>query len=99
MNERDLELALRKQRLVLKSAALRVKLRRDAQGLRPALSWADRAVEVAQWARAHSTLLVAVATTLAVARPRAAFRWAQRGFILWRSWQSVKARLLERLVR
>lgn len=93
MNERDLELALRKQRLVLKSAALRVRMRRDVVGLQPALTLADRAVEAGRWVRGHSGLVIAVATALVVARPRAAFRWAKRGFVLWRGWQALRARL------
>ena len=93
MNERDLELALRKQRLILKSAALRVRIRRDVMGLRPALTMADRAIEAGHWVRGHSGLLITVATALLVARPRAAFRWAKRGFLLWRGWRSLRERL------
>lgn len=80
LRQRQLELRLR-------SAELRRALHQDAQGLRPALDWAERGLRAARWLRGGPTplrlggLLVAL---LALRRPGRLLRWASLGLSLWR---------------
>ncbi|QDX82275.1 hypothetical protein B9N43_14105 [Denitratisoma sp. DHT3] len=84
MNQRDLELALRKQRLQLHSAALRHRIAADAAGLAPAFAVADRLGDGLRWLREHPRWVVGGLVALLVARPRAALRWGRRGWFVWR---------------
>ncbi|MBP9218232.1 MAG: YqjK-like family protein [Sterolibacterium sp.] len=92
--ERRIELALRKQRLLLKSASLRLDLANQVGTLSPAFAAVDRLRAAGRWLRRHPQVPVAVLTALLVARPRAVFRWAQRGWFLWqvvRRWRHAEA--------
>lgn len=90
MNPATLELALRKQRLQIASASLRVEFGDYATGLRPAFTGADYAVEGVRWVRRHPELVVATAVALVVVRPKGAWRWARRAFIGWQVWQKFR---------
>lgn len=90
MNERDLELALRKQRLVLHSQALRQQWATQAQALRPVATGVDRVRAGVRWVRAHPQAIFAGALVLGLLRPRAAFRWARRGFVIWGLWRKLR---------
>lgn len=81
------ELALKKQRLQMQSAALRRTFADHALNLRPVCDLADRGRHAVIWLRRHPALPVAVLVALIVARPRAALRLAQRG---WLAWQFVR---------
>ena len=84
MNSAQLELALNKQRLQLQCASQRADFARHAAGLAPAFALADRARNGVAWLRRHPALPVAAAAALVAARPRAVWRWARRGFAVWR---------------
>ncbi|MDP2810248.1 MAG: YqjK-like family protein [Rhodocyclaceae bacterium] len=94
MNPRFIELALRKQRLQLRSAALRDDLARYAAPLAPAFGIADRVRDGFHWLRRHPEAVFAGTVALLVARPRRLFRWARRGVIAWQAWQRLH-RLLD----
>jgi len=87
MNQRDLELALRKQRLLIHSQALREQWGAQAQALPPVLHGIDRVSDGVRWARDNAPLLSGVGIFLLVARPRAGLRWARRA---WMGWQLVR---------
>jgi hypothetical protein len=95
VNSTTLELALKKQRLQIASATLRIDFGRYAAGLAPAFSGADCAVETARWLRRHPQVVMAAAVALVVARPKRAWRWARRVFFGWQAWQKLN-QLLER---
>lgn len=89
----DLELALKKQRLVLASAALRQSLAEDARPLRPLLGAADTVAAGVRWIKARPGL-VALATAVAVvSRPRFLLRWGRRGYLAWKTLRLVRTRL------
>jgi hypothetical protein len=90
MNQRDLELALRKQRLLIHSQALREQWGAQAQALRPVATGVDRVRAGVRWMRAHPQAIFAGALVLGVLRPRAAFRWARRGFVIWGLWRKLR---------
>lgn len=88
MNARMLELALRKQRLQFQSDALREQWRQHARGLAPAFGAADRLRAGAGWLARHPAVLVGAGVAVAVARPRALWRWIRRGAVAWQFWRN-----------
>lgn len=89
MNPRFVELALRKQRLQLRSGALRDDLVRYAAPLAPAFGVADHVCDGFHWLRRRPEAVIAGAVALLVARPRLLFRWARRGMIAWQAWRKI----------
>ena len=85
-----LELALKKQRLQMRSAALRADFSAYAAVWQPAFNLADQGQAALLWLRRHPVVPVAVLTAMLVARPRALLRWLKRGFFTWQ--MLVKAR-------
>lgn len=82
---REVELALKKQHLRYKSAALRAALVDDCMALSPTFNTIDRIGAGVGWVRRHPQVLVGLAVALVVARPRAVLRWARRGFFAWQA--------------
>ncbi|MCK9380724.1 MAG: YqjK-like family protein [Sulfuritalea sp.] len=90
MNSTALELALKKQRLLIASESLRAEFGGYAAGLAPAFTTADYAVEGARWLRRNPLIAVAAGVALAVARPKRALRWVRRGFLGWQAWRQLR---------
>lgn len=86
MGQRDIELALKKQRLQLQSSELRNELVVYGRGIEPAFTAADLARQGWLWLRARPAILVTIGVALVVARPRLVFRWGRRA---WVGWQTV----------
>ena len=90
MNPELVELALRKQRLQLRSAeggdahhAMRVFL--------PVFGGIDRNIaDSVRWPGTTPPILSGVAIFVLVARPRAALRWARRGWVGWQLFRRVQ---------
>lgn len=97
MNPTTLELALKKQRLLMASQSLRAEFGRCAMGLTPVFSGADMAVEGARWLRRNPELVAATAVALLVIRPRRAWRWARRAFVGWQAWRKLRNLIEHRL--
>ncbi len=70
MNERALQLALKKQRLQLRSAAQRQAFAKNAAGLAPLAALADTGVAGVNWLRGHPQWVLGAVTVLSVLRPR-----------------------------
>lgn len=86
----EIELALRKQRLLLRSAQLRVELAGHAAGAAPVLVVGDRLLAGARWLRRHPVVAVAAAGVLLALRPRPLLRWTRRGVVAWQAWRRVR---------
>lgn len=97
MNSVTLELALKKQRLLIAGESLRADFSRHAAGLAPAFAGADIAVEGFRWARRNPQFVIAAGVALLVARPKRVWRWARRGFIGWQAWRKLRNILENRL--
>ncbi len=91
MNDREVELALRKQRLLIESADLRQAIKNDVSGLGPLFQAGDAVVVGVRWLRQHAGLVAGVSALLLVARPRRLWRWTRRGLSAWRAWRKLKA--------
>ena len=85
-----LPLALRREQLLLRSAALRSQLALDAQALAAPLAVADRLRDGARWLRRHPEWPLGAVLLLLALRPRRALRWAVRAGWLWRQWQAAR---------
>ena len=93
MNTRRLELALKKQMLLLECASQRQQLAQHAAGLQPAFAAAERGIEVAQWLRDHIAIVTTVGVATLALRPRKLWRLGLRGFYLWRMARAFRSRL------
>lgn len=85
--QREVELAARQQKLLIRSAELRVTLAHQAQALQGPLARADQAVSGARWLRNHPQWPLGALLALAVLRPRRALAWATR---VWWGWGLYK---------
>lgn len=82
---RDIELALRRQRLLLRSAALRSALAEQSVVLEAPLAVADRVHAGVRWLGRHRDWWVGGALVVLVVRPRRAWRMLRFGWWAWRS--------------
>jgi hypothetical protein len=90
MNPKLLELATRHGALKARIDEQRRTLAQHAVPLEAALAKGDGVLKGVDWLK-HHPAAVGIAVALAVvARPKRAWRWAQRGFFLWRGWQAIK---------
>lgn len=95
MNPKLLELATRHGALQVRIAEQRRQLARHAAPLEAALDKGDAVLDGVDWLKQHPAAVGMVVAAVAIARPKRAWRWARRGFFLWRGWQAVKHRLAE----
>ncbi len=86
----DIELALRQQRLLLRSAALRDALAEQSEALAAPLATADGAVASARWLYRQRAWVVGVLVVVLVARPRRAWRALRFGWSLWMTARRVQ---------
>lgn len=93
MNPRQVDLALKKQRLLMRSAMLRENFGDFATIWTPVFAAADHVRAGLVWLRRHPLLPVASLVAILVARPRGVLRWAQRGFFAWQALRRVRAAL------
>jgi YqjK-like protein len=85
----NLEIALKKQRLLIKSEELRQEFGRNGRGVEPAFQVADTAVAGANWIKRHPEVVAGVAITVVVARPKLVWKWGKRVYTGWKTWQQL----------
>ncbi|KAB2963133.1 YqjK-like family protein [Zoogloea sp.] len=91
MSPELVELALRKQRLQIRSAEQRDALVYHAQAFTPLLHGIDRVSDGVRWARDNAPVLSGLGVFLLVVRPRATLRWARRAWVGWQLVRRVRA--------
>jgi len=89
----EIERALKKQRLVLKSSDLRQRLADDSQPLQPLFAAADKVTDGIHWIQARPGIALAATAVLVVLRPRPLLRWGRRAFFAWKTWRTLQNRL------
>jgi hypothetical protein len=82
---RDFDLALRRQRLLMRSAALRSALAEQSVPLEAPLALADRVHAGVRWLGRHREWWVGGAVVVLVVRPRRAWRVLRFGWWAWRN--------------
>lgn len=85
MNNDDL--ALRQQRLLMRSAQLRLTLANQTQVFKTPLAVADQARKVLQWLYRNPQWPLGALLVLVVVRPRRTIIWGGR---LWWAWKTFK---------
>lgn len=93
MNSRALDLATRHGALKARIDAQRRSLASHSLPLEAALARGDKVLEGVDWLKHHPAAIVVAVAAIVVARPKRAWRWAQRGFFVWRGWQAIKSSL------
>ena len=88
MNPRAVQLALRRERLVQRSAQLRRRAAWNLQDLQPALTWVDRLQDAVIWLRGNPFAAAAGTLLLSAWRPR---RATSLGMRLWSAWKLVQS--------
>ena len=88
--EREFDLALRRQRLLMRSAALRSTLAEQSLLLEAPLAVADRVRAGARWLIRHRDWWVGGVVVVLVVRPRRAWRLMRFGWWAWRSARRVQ---------
>lgn len=96
MNQRSIEIAVQRGRLIERIAVQRAALGMQLKPVSHALGIVDRVVVAtragASYVRQHPAIVGGLAALLAVIRPRRAWRWGRRGFVAWRSWRAIRER-------
>ena len=90
-SEAEFALALRQQRLLLRSEALRNALVEQAGFIEAPLALADQVRAAARWLHAHRLWIAGAAAVVVVVRPRRAWRAARLAWWLWRSARRARA--------
>jgi hypothetical protein len=93
MNQRQLELALKKQTLLLECASQRQQFAQHAAGLQPLFNGADRTVDAALWLKQHPLVIAAGSAAFFMLRPRVLWRWGTKGYSLWRLTKTLRGRI------
>lgn len=95
MNEKALALAMRHGALKARIDEQRRLLAGQVAPLESALVRGDTALQGVNWLKHHPAAIAAAVAALVLVRPKAAWRWAKRGFFVWRGWQALRNRLFE----
>jgi|APFre7841882630_1041343.scaffolds.fasta_scaffold101399_2 hypothetical protein len=85
ISARGADLALRRQRLLLRSAALRATLAEQSVAIETPLAAADRVYAGARWLYRQRGWLIGGVVIVLVVRPRRAWRLLRFGWWAWRS--------------
>lgn len=91
MTPRDLH--TRRNRLLQRSAALRLRASAELQQMEPTLAMGDRLLQAGTWLRRNPVYLagaLAVLVVLVVLKPRIVLRTTTRIWSLWQSWQNAR---------
>jgi hypothetical protein len=91
-SQRLLELALKKQMLLLECASQRQQLAQYAEGMQPLFAGADRGIAAMSWVRQHPALVAVAGAAAVVLRPRFLWRMGLRGLYFWRMAQAFRSR-------
>jgi hypothetical protein len=91
ISSREADLALRRQRLLARSAALRASLAEQSVLLETPLAVADRVHAGARWIARHRDWVAGGVIVVLVMRPRRAWRLVRSGWWVWRSARRAQA--------
>lgn len=90
MNTKLLELATRHGALKARIDEQRRVLSQHLGPLEATLARGDTMLDGVDWLKHHPAAVGAAVAAVVVARPKRAWRWAKRGFFVWRGWQAIR---------
>lgn len=95
MQQRLIELQLQRGRLLERIAHQRDALGQQTEPVVRVLQVGDRVADIARECKRivveNPLTTAAVLGAMVVMGPRAVLRWAQRGFLAWRSWNTLRS--------
>lgn len=91
MNPKLLELATRHGALKARIDEQRRQLARHVEPLQGALAKGDAVLKGVDWLKHHPAAVGVAVAAAVIARPKRAWRWGRRSFLLWRGWQALKS--------
>lgn len=91
MNPKLLELATRHGALKARIDEQRRQLARHVEPLQGALAKGDSVLKGVDWLKHHPAAVGLAVAAAVIARPKRAWRWGRRSFLLWRGWQALKS--------
>ena len=97
MDKRLAELHRERGQLIERIAGQRMILSTQLVPLQQVAGAADRAASLLQglvrYVKDRPLPVLMVAAALALFKPKGAWRWAQRGLFVWRTWRALRARV------
>ena len=93
MTPRQVELALKHQRLEFQAVAQRRELADSLSPFQPVFSAVDGVNRGIHYLKTHPEIPAVAAVVLVILRPGRAFRWARRGISAWRLWNNLSRKL------
>ena len=94
MNEKALALAMRHGALKARIEQQRRSLSQHVAPLESALARGDAVLRGVDWLKHHPAAIAAAVAAAVIVRPKAAWRWGKRAFLVWRGWQAIRNNLL-----
>lgn len=103
MDQRLAELHRERGRLIERIASQRTALASQLVPVQKMAAAGDRAVSLAQgfigYLKKRPLPVLVVAVALVLLKPNAAWRWAQRGLFVWRTWRALRTKVPQALWR
>lgn len=91
IQDRLIEIARRKERLIARAEAQRAAIGASFRQLERPISVIDRGLEIARFFRARPLLVAAIVTAVLAFRRHGLLSLASRALAAWRLWRSVSA--------
>ncbi len=103
MDQRLAELHRERGQLIERIASQRTALASQLVPLQKVAAAGDRAVSVFQgfvgYLKERPLPAIVVAVALVLLKPKGAWRWAQRGLLVWRTWRALRTSVPQALWR
>lgn len=87
---RQIELAVRRGRLLAQIDAQRADLRRLVTPVEQTLGVADGVARGVHYLQSHPEYVGTAFVALLIVRPRRALRWVRRAYFVWRTWHGLR---------
>lgn len=91
MKKKQTLLLQKREDLINRSAQQRLALRRDIEPWRVPMALTDRSITALRYVRRHPQWMVGIVIVLTLARPARAWKWLERGLIVWQMAKSLGA--------
>jgi len=92
MNDKLIQLAERRERLVAQAAAQRMALAQNIEPWRIPLALADQGLTAVRFIKSHPTWIAGGGFLLAALRPGRIGKWLRRGWVMWQIMHKLRGR-------